>query len=341
MEAQGSIVRIAPNYYSIDDPSAVRTLYGAGSNFAKGHWYSAASNPSSRIRDVFTELDGKHHAAHRRQIAQLYSVGTLLKMEDTMDECSIELGQRFSDFSDTGEVINLQWWLQAYAFDVIGAISVDKRFGLVVKGEDSSGMIATLHKSIAYTAKVGVYPEWHNLVFKLSNLFGRRGFGSLTEFTAKQIQERLSQLTDKESPPDGDDFLTSVLQLHRQDPVQFPMEKVFLTCLQNIGAGTDTTSISLSAILWYLVTNPRCLAKLRTEIDEKIANDQLSDPPKFSETQQMPYFQAVVLEGLRIHPAAGFPLVRIVPKGGVNIAEHFFPEGNFMVKVVKREVDAT
>jgi len=31
----GSIVRIAPNYYSIDDMEAIKTIYGHGTNFVK------------------------------------------------------------------------------------------------------------------------------------------------------------------------------------------------------------------------------------------------------------------------------------------------------------------
>jgi cytochrome P450 len=41
----------------------------------------------------------------------------------------------------------------------------------------------------------------------------------------------------------------------------------------------------------------------------------------------MPYLQAVIKEGLRLHPAGGLPLSRVVPKGGATIARHFFPEG--------------
>ncbi|KAJ4358238.1 uncharacterized protein N0V89_002818 [Didymosphaeria variabile] len=327
------IVRIAPNHYSIDDPSAVQILYGARSTFAKGEWYSVSASPDMPIRDVFTELDAKKHATHRRQIAQFYSIKTLRKMEDAVDECIKEFDQRLSEISRSGEVIDLQWW-------------VAKRFGFLKKGEDCMNMISNIHQSLLYVARIGVYPEWHRVIFKLSSFFGNSGFAAVMDFAGKQIQERLSKWQDEETGESGDDFLTSVLRLHREDPAKFPMEKVFLTCLQNIGAGTDTTSISLSAILWNVIMDRRVLAKanlflpprpavpcltiarqLRAEIDEKTADGQLSDPPTFAETQTMPYFQAVILEGLRIHPAAAFPLVRIVPKGGAHIAGRFFPEG--------------
>jgi hypothetical protein len=35
----GKIVRIAPDHYSIDDPDAIKQVYGIGTKFAKSEWY--------------------------------------------------------------------------------------------------------------------------------------------------------------------------------------------------------------------------------------------------------------------------------------------------------------
>jgi hypothetical protein len=37
----GSLVRIAPNHYSINDPTAIKQIYGIGTNFKKSDWYYA------------------------------------------------------------------------------------------------------------------------------------------------------------------------------------------------------------------------------------------------------------------------------------------------------------
>jgi len=66
---------------------------------------------------------------------------------------------------------------------------------------------------------------------------------------------------------------------------------------------------------------------LRTEIDEKTSRGGLSQHPTFSESQAMPYLQACIKEGLRMHPATGLPLARVVPKGGVTIAGQYLGEG--------------
>lgn len=67
--------------------------------------------------------------------------------------------------------------------------------------------------------------------------------------------------------------------------------------------------------------------QLRAEIDEKRAKGEISSPVTFAESQNMPYLQAVIREGLRIHPSTGLPMQRVVPKGGAQIAGKFFPEG--------------
>lgn len=40
----------------------------------------------------------------------------------------------------------------------------------------------------------------------------------------------------------------------------------------------------------------------------------------------MPYLQAVIKEGLRLHPAGSLPLSRVVPEKGATISGHYFPK---------------
>ena len=48
--------------------------------------------------------------------------------------------------------------------------------------------------------------------------------------------------------------------------------------ITNILAGSDTTAVSLSAILHYLCTHPEKMQKLRDEIDRMDKKGQVSDP---------------------------------------------------------------
>jgi len=41
----------------------------------------------------------------------------------------------------------------------------------------------------------------------------------------------------------------------------------------------------------------------------------------------MPFLQACIKEGLRMHPATGLPLMRVVPEEGSTILGAYFPAG--------------
>lgn len=66
---------------------------------------------------------------------------------------------------------------------------------------------------------------------------------------------------------------------------------------------------------------------MRQEIDATFA--ELGDPDfiPFKAAQALCYLQACVKESLRLHPATGLPLARVVPAGGSTLAGTHFPEG--------------
>lgn len=117
-------------------------------------------------------------------------------------------------------------------------------------------------------------------------------------------------------------MVDKLLRMQKSAGTTVPEWEIDMHLLTNIGAGSDTTAISLSAVLYYVYTNPSTLRKLRDEIDAT----GIGGIPAFKVAQSMPYFQAVMKEALRLHPATGLPLFRRVPKGGAVIAGRHFPE---------------
>ncbi|KAH8645563.1 cytochrome P450, partial [Ilyonectria robusta] len=87
------------------------------------------------------------------------------------------------------------------------------------------------------------------------------------------------------------------------------------------------TSISLTSVIFHLCKFPDVLAKLRNELENAVRRGDITDPITFKQAQNMPYLQAVIKEALRIHPATGLILGRVVPDGGATIAGRFFPAG--------------
>ncbi|KIX04753.1 uncharacterized protein Z518_05623 [Rhinocladiella mackenziei CBS 650.93] len=82
--------------------------------------------------------------------------------------------------------------------------------------------------------------------------------------------------------------------------------------------------------MYYLLKEPHTFAKLRAEIFDAMASGEVSNPITFDQAQKLPYLQAAIKEGMRLHPATGLPMWRVVPKGGVMILGTFFPEGSMV-----------
>lgn len=102
-------------------------------------------------------------------------------------------------------------------------------------------------------------------------------------------------------------------------------------------AGSETTAISLSAVFYYLLRNPKALARLREEIDEAARQGRFSDYETglvtWAEAQTLPYLDACVKEAFRLHPAPGLPMERVVPPQGMEIVPGEFVKGGTVVGV--------
>jgi cytochrome P450 len=257
----------------------------------------------------------------------------LVDYEPFVDECGDILAQRLTQIAGAGRQLDMGHWFQCYAFDVIGLITYGKRLGFLDHGDDVGGIIGALEDHLSYATLTGIYARFHRIAFPLRNIIaGKRGAGRayILSFTMDRITQqqvaREKMLGDTEGKVIATPFLEKFLIRNGEDSDKFTMDHVLAGCAMNMVAGSDTTAISLSAILYYLLKHHECLQRLRDEIFDFREQGKLSNSFAFKETQRMPYLQAVIKEALRIHPATGLPLERVVPKGGATICGRFFPE---------------
>lgn len=94
-----------------------------------------------------------------------------------------------------------------------------------------------------------------------------------------------------------------------------------------VAAGSDTTAASMNAIIYYVLKNQSVKSKLVAEIDEAWMKGELSNPVRQDEAAKLHYLQAVINEGLRINPAFGMDLPRVVPAEGATIEDYYLPAG--------------
>ncbi|KAF9872393.1 hypothetical protein CkaCkLH20_10220 [Colletotrichum karsti] len=336
-EKYGPIVRYGPNRYSINDAEASKTIYAHGSQFPKSDWYSSFE-PNESFFNVFSDRSIARHAYTRRFYAHAFSMTSLVNYEPYLDEAGEIFSERLREFAKAGAPFDAGYWFQCFAFDAIAYVTYGKRLGFLDRGDDIGKCIQSLDKSLIYSSLVGIYPSIHRhilpLIARLLPFINTNPIMYVLNFTQQRIaEERAAPKSmaepkgDKEAAGRGETFLSKYLAKHSEDPEAFTNHHILMGCSMNMFAGSDTTGISLSATMYYLLKNPRCMEKLRGEIDDFTKRGELSENPTFKQTQDMPYLQAVVKEALRMHPAVGLPLERVVPEGGATIAGRFFPEG--------------
>lgn len=88
-----------------------------------------------------------------------------------------------------------------------------------------------------------------------------------------------------------------------------------------IVAGSDTTGITLTYLVWAVLSQPQLQQELEREVQDLKADydDAI--------LESLPLLNAVIKETLRLYGAAPGSLPRSVPEGGATLAGHFIPEG--------------
>ncbi|KAL6230900.1 hypothetical protein BDW75DRAFT_248259 [Aspergillus navahoensis] len=334
----GVIVRYGPNRYSLSHPEAAKAIYGHKTTFPKSRWYSAFGQIHEWT--LFSDDDANQHAQNRKQYQSMYSMSSLLTYEPFVDECISIFRQRLAELANAQLCTNMGHWMQCYAFDVIGLMTYSKRIGFLDRGDDIGGVMGALEDMVYYSSLAGLVPSLHPYIFRCKNwLAGKKGFGRgyVIDFTRERVAEK--QAKPQVGPVDGMedtdlpqkvDFLAKFYSKHIKTPDSFTAYHVIAGCTHNMIAGSDTTGITLSACLYYLLKYPQSFAKLRAEVDRLRSDGRTTREVSFRESQEMPYLQAVIKETLRLHPATGLPLERVVPKGGATICDKFFPEGTII-----------
>ena len=91
-----------------------------------------------------------------------------------------------------------------------------------------------------------------------------------------------------------------------------------------IAAGADSTITTLSSLTYYLIHNPECYERLKSEIKNTF---QAEDDITLAATRRLHYLGAAIKETMRIHPPVPVGLHRVTPKKGSVIDGRPVPGG--------------
>ncbi|KAG8732181.1 hypothetical protein FRC12_019392 [Ceratobasidium sp. 428] len=212
-----------------------------------------------------------------------------------------------------------------------------------------------------YLASLGVLPKWIRPWMKYIPGFsqGNTATHCLAGMAVAAVEKRLEFGLPEEEVDEEEEGMESMKGKKRTDLLERlmqgkdekgePMEREELTAeaLQLLIAGSDTTSNSSCAITYYLAANPSVQRKLQAELDSVLPPTRSPHPPtnlagslplpsssviaKLAGIKTLPYLQACVNEGLRLHSTSGLGLPRIIPPGvTLEVCGETFKEGTIL-----------
>ncbi|KAG7657055.1 Cytochrome P450 [Arabidopsis suecica] len=156
-------------------------------------------------------------------------------------------------------------------------------------------------KSLSLTKKFLIA----SIVGQFSKLVGISLFGKEIMEVSQRYDELLEKIIKEheENPNNGEDrdMMDVLLEVCADDNAEFKISRNQIKALfvEIFLAGTDTSAQTIQWILAELINHPEILEKLRKEIESVVGVRRLIQE---TDLPNLPYLQAVMKEGLRLHP---------------------------------------
>lgn len=116
-----------------------------------------------------------------------------------------------------------------------------------------------------------------------------------------------------------------VYHLLREDPKKaLNTDEIIFNMMLYISAGSETTSITLTAWTYLICTHPEAYKRLVSEIRDTFST---SEDIKVDSVMSLAYLGATINEALRLFPPGAVAMQRIVPPGGAMIDGRYVPAG--------------
>ncbi|KAH8732261.1 cytochrome P450 monooxygenase-like protein [Phaeosphaeriaceae sp. PMI808] len=334
-EKYGPIARVAPNHLVTSDAEFWVKINAIRSPYRRAPWYYHAARFEPDKDNVFTECDNDQHDARKMKMVAGYSGKENPTLEPSIDTHVKELVALIRKYAEPAAStkpstpMDMAKKIPYFTLDVISHVGLGEPFGDLVANNDEKDYLKACEEGlkISNTAFAMGISWLRNLPIIGPAISPSEkdasGFGRMMAEARKMIDARRTQSTEAKS-----DMLASFIRNG------ITGDDLFQEGFEQILAGSDTTAAAIRIIILYIITHPRVYTKLQTEIDDAVKNGLAPNIISGTQARRLPYLDAVVREGLRIHPPVVNLFSRITPPQGdtVTIASktHHIPGGTLI-----------
>ncbi|CAI6337189.1 unnamed protein product [Periconia digitata] len=343
-EKYGPEFRYRPDSVLINTPSAFKKVFGPTGNVRKSDYYRGWPRNVNAV-NVWSTTSVEQHARKRRVMNYAFSEAAMRSAEtflhSNMDRWLELLGQlpKGKD-GEWSESFNMCDWMNWLVFDILGDLCFGKCFNM--KESDSElRHIPELMVSFLELLHPVYFSPWSSLWVwakprgldwllevasppSVTN-WGNFVAGCLARRT--KVQEENEKLEKPDSEVRKDFFYWLFKAVDPETGKKgYDLNELYGECEVLTIAGSDTTSVVLSAAFFYLSRNPAVQEKLAQEIRSTFSSyDEIKSGAKIMSCK---YLTAFLQEALRMTPPVAAEPSRVVLPGGTTVAGHYIPEGN-------------
>ncbi|KAH8824004.1 cytochrome P450 [Flagelloscypha sp. PMI_526] len=251
-------------------------------------------------------------------------------------------------------------WYHFMSFDIISKLAFGDAFGMVAAGQDAAPVPTTT--TLDAIQKAGVESrKWPDLEYTkvpavqliASSLDSMSSLGTLPPYARPWIQASLSWFNsrgkamrnlaglsflmasrrvkektgDKEKGGLTNDLISKFQEAKDETGKPLELAELAAESQSMVVAGSDTTSNSMGALMFYLAANPRTQTVLQNQLDSVLGKPGSIPLVDGTTLKDLPYLDACIKEGLRLFSTVPAGLPREVPPGGFVAHGQHFVEG--------------
>ncbi|KAH7317824.1 putative cytochrome P450 [Rhexocercosporidium sp. MPI-PUGE-AT-0058] len=316
----GSIVRISPTEIAISDLPSTREIHRIGSGYLKSDWYAKFTEESEDSLGIFSMINAKQHAARRRLFSAAFSQTALLQWEEVLQSRTSLVIQRIKEQAMSRGGADIFSWFTFMATDVIAELGFGESFHSLEHGKKSS-FSEDLEKVMMFS---GLRAELGLVAKALSRLpipAIQHWLGSTKRIESYGVAAIAKNKALVDRGETKDTLFAKMLREGNDKSRSLSDVDIAREASNLIVAGSDTTAVTLTYLVWAVLKNPEIKRKLVAEVQSVEHN------PTSKATNVLPYLGAVIKETLRLYGAAPGSLPRTVPTGGRTLGSHFITEG--------------
>ncbi|CAN9404725.1 unnamed protein product [Alternaria alternata] len=295
-EKYGPEFRYRPDGVVLNTPAAFKKIFGPKGNVKKAVYYE-----------------------QRCEMLKVF-------LHQNIDRWLELLGQQAPKDGEWTTSVNMCDWMNWLVFDILGDLCFGKNFNMKEPGSDLRHIPEVMVSFLELLHPVAFGPLANAWVWlkprglnKLIELASPPVVVNWQNFVGQCLENRVrdEQELEKNPKPDAVDPETGERG--------YDQNELFAECELLTIAGSDTTSVVLSAAFFYLSRRPDVQAKIAQEVKSIFSSyDEITSGSKIMSCK---YLTAFLQEAMRMTPPVAAEPSREVLPGGTTVGDHYFPAG--------------